>query len=239
MSPENFRPVVLVPVCNSPQGFEELLDNLVDLGFPVLLVDAGSDEPHARSLDAMADARPGTSLVRLAKSEGKGAAVSVGLRVADNMYFTHVLAFEADGRYDVSQLPGLLEAARRNPDALICARRIFEQQAPCAWSRRLVNFWIRVSTKSRAPKDTLCGLRVYPLNSTLPVLPDLKARHADFVPAIAVLLTLSGIPVVNCDVSEINPRGFTCFLDAVRIAKLLVMHSCTRMLSPKKFVQNK
>ena len=95
-----FRPVALIPVYNHHQVIDELLDVLGSLDLPVILVDDGSNELCARSLDVSAASHRQASLVRLAKNGGKGAAVISGLYVADNMNFTHAIQIDADGQHD-------------------------------------------------------------------------------------------------------------------------------------------
>ena len=68
-----FRPVALIPVYNHHQVIDELLDVLGSLDLPVILVDDGSNELCARSLDVSAASHRQASLVRLAKNGGKGA----------------------------------------------------------------------------------------------------------------------------------------------------------------------
>ena len=70
--------------------------------YPSILVDDGSNELCARSLDVSAASHRQASLVRLAKNGGKGAAVISGLYVADNMNFTHAIQIDADGQHDLA-----------------------------------------------------------------------------------------------------------------------------------------
>ena len=65
-----FRPVALIPVYNHHQVIDELLDVLGSLDLPVILVDDGSNELCARSLDVSAASHRQASLVRLAKNGG-------------------------------------------------------------------------------------------------------------------------------------------------------------------------
>lgn len=97
MSLNTFRPVALIPAYNHYQVIDELLDALEALDLPVILVDDGSNDLCARSLDVSAASHRKASLVRLAKNGGKGAAVIAGLYVADNMNFTHAIQIDATG----------------------------------------------------------------------------------------------------------------------------------------------
>ena len=202
-----FRPVALIPVYNHHQVIDELLDVLGSLDLPVILVDDGSNELCARSLDVSAASHRQASLVRLAKNGGKGAAVISGLYVADNMNFTHV-----------------------------CGYPIYDQTVPLSrlWGRELTNFWVHVNTRSKALRDAMCGFRVYPLAQTLPVLPSVKTRRMDFDPDIVVRLIWAGVTVINRPVRVTYPKDgishFRGFSDNMRISRLHAGHFCTMLL---------
>ena len=140
-----FRPVALIPVYNHHQVIDELLDVLGSLDLPVILVDDGSNELCARSLDVSAASHRQASLVRLAKNGGKGAAVISGLYVADNMNFTHAIQIDADGQHDLAAVTDFLDQAHHNPQALVCGYPIYDQTVPCPafGGRELTNFWVR------------------------------------------------------------------------------------------------
>lgn len=235
MSDKSFRPAALIPVYNHHKVLGEILTGLESLGLPVIVVDDGSDEVCARALDALALEHPASSLVRLAKNGGKGAAVVAGLYTADNMNFTHVIQIDADGQHDLGRVAAFLEAARKAPEALICGYPVYDDTVPAArlWGRKLTNFWVHVNTGSKAVTDALCGFRVYPVAGTLAVLPTVKTRRMDFDPDIVVRLVWSGMPVINMPVAVTYPKDgishFRAFSDNVRISRLHTVHCITRL----------
>lgn len=231
-----FRPVALIPVYNHHQVIDELLDVLGSLDLPVILVDDGSNELCARSLDVSAASHRQASLVRLAKNGGKGAAVISGLYVADNMNFTHAIQIDADGQHDLAAVTDFLDQALHNPQALVCGYPIYDQTVPLSrlWGRELTNFWVHVNTRSKALRDAMCGFRVYPLAQTLPVLPSVKTRRMDFDPDIVVRLIWAGVTVINRPVRVTYPKDgishFRGFSDNMRISRLHAGHFCTMLL---------
>lgn len=236
MNTATFRPAALIPVYNHHQVIAELLLKLKTLGLQVILVDDGSDAACAQALDKTVLDFPNASLIRLAKNGGKGAAVITGFYVADNMNFTHVIQIDADGQHDLDQVNAFLDAARGNPQALICGYPVYDRSVPLSrlWGRELTNFWVHVNTGSQMLKDAMCGFRVYPVKQTLAVIPSVKTRRMDFDPDIAVKLIWSGVPVINHAVGVTYPKDgishFKAFSDNVRISKLHASHFCTMLL---------
>lgn len=236
MSPNTFRPVALIPVYNHHQVLGELLDKLNEKGLKAILIDDGSDSVCAEILDRTVKEHPNASLIRLTRNGGKGAAVSSGFYVADNMHFTHVIQIDADGQHDLSEVDPFLELARQNPQALICGYPVYDRSVPFSrlWGRELTNFWVHINTCSAAIKDAMCGFRVYPLKETLPVLPSVKTRRMDFDPDIAVRLVWAGVSVINHAVRVTYPKDgishFRAFSDNVRISRLHAAHFCRMLL---------
>ncbi len=228
MTSRTFRPVVIIPVYNHHNAIAGILDDLEKAGLPVILVDDGSDEVCARELDRQAAARTSTTLVRLSKNSGKGAAVMAGLVTADNTRYTHALQIDADGQHDLAAIAGFLEDARKSPEALICGYPVYDDSVPASrlWGRKLSNFWVHVNTGRNAVRDVLCGLRIYPLAQTLTVLPQIKSRRMDFDPDVVVKLLWAKTEIVNRPVNVTYPADgishFRGFSDNVRIS---VMHA--------------
>ena len=140
------------------------------------------------------------------RNGGKGAAVQTGLRLARELDFTHAVQVDADGQHRLADLPRLLEAARRQPDALILGRPVFDDSAPR--SRRIARLiskaWVDVETGGAVIGDPLCGFRVYPVEAAIAARP--RARRMGHDPEIAVKLYWQGLDVVNLD-TEVRYLG--------------------------------
>jgi glycosyltransferase involved in cell wall biosynthesis len=196
-----FNPCIVVPVYNHEHAIGTVLDGLLRHDAPCILVDDGSSAECAAVLDALALANPQrVTLVRLPRNQGKGAAVLSGFRRAAEMGFSHVLQIDADGQHQTGDVPGFLARARANPDAVIAGCPIYDESVPKVrlYGRYLTHIWVWINTLSFDIKDSMCGLRVYPV---APVKA-LAARHAigtrmNFDTDILVRLFWDGLRVVN------------------------------------------
>lgn len=225
-SADAYRACMVVPVFEHHLALAPLLPALRALGLPMLLVDDGSGPECAAALEVLV-AGPGPGLPprlhRRSVNSGKGAAVKDGLKWAAELGFTHALQVDADGQHALEALPVLLEASRREPDAVICAAPVFGPDAPASrrrW-RRLTNFWLAVNTLSCSIADGMCGLRVYPLARVLPLLAPIGDRM-DFDPEILVRMSWEGLSLRFVPAEVRYPRdgssGFRAFEDNALIS---------------------
>lgn len=166
-----FHPCVLVPVYNHEGAVAATCRALERLALPILLIDDGSDAECAGVLRTLAE-RPGVQLLALETNGGKGRAVREGLFHAHALGFSHALQVDADGQHDVQSLPPFIEAARRDPAALIVGYPQFDHSVPklrfCA--RYITHLWVWLNTLSLELRDTMCGVRLYPLARLTPML---------------------------------------------------------------------
>ncbi|MCL2875030.1 MAG: glycosyltransferase family 2 protein [Betaproteobacteria bacterium] len=218
------KPVALVPVYNHAATVGAVVEALHGLALPVILVDDGSDAECAAVLDALATA-PETSLVRLPRNVGKGGAVMKGLREAHAKGYSHALQLDADGQHDATSLPAFLDAMRDTPQAVIVGFPRYDASVPASRliGRYATHVWVWINTLSRRIRDSMCGLRVYPLAATLRVLDSMpRQSRMEFDTEILVRLDWAGVPVRNLPILVCYPPGgvshFRLMRDNVRIS---------------------
>ena len=191
-------PCAVIPVFEHAATAGRVVEAARRAGLPVILVDDGSSRKSAAALDALARSGPGVRLLRHATNLGKGAAVQTGLRAAAAQGHTHALQVDADGQHALADLPRFLAEARAHPDALVCGQPVFSADAPRArlYGRRFTNFWVSVHTWSTGLPDAMCGFRVYPLASTVPLIERSRlGSRMDFDIEVLVRLHWLGVPV--------------------------------------------
>ncbi|WP_438766317.1 glycosyltransferase family 2 protein [Kushneria sp. TE3] len=221
-----FSVCVLVPVYNHEQAIVTTCEGLACLDLPIVLIDDGSHVACAAVLERLAQA-PGVHLLRLARNGGKGRAVRLGLAHARELGFTHALQVDADGQHDPSSLPPFIEAARQHPERLLIGYPRFDHSVPLHRfiSRYITHVWVWCNTLSTALRDTMCGVRLYPL---VPVNA-LLARHGcgdrmEFDTEVLVRWFWAGQPVDNLAVRVTYPTDgvshFRLFRDNVLMARM-------------------
>ncbi len=199
MTAADFRPVAVIPVYNHGEAIGGVVARVRDGGLRCVLVDDGSSAPCAAVLDAPARS-PDVMLVRLPRNEGKGGAMMAGLRAAAAAGYTHALQIDADGQHDAGDIPAFLERARQSPLAVICGTPVYDESIPKVryYGRYASHFWMWLCSLSFAIRDSMCGFRVYPLASVVPLLDSARlGRRMDFDPEVLVRLHWRGVEMVN------------------------------------------
>ncbi|MBI5480018.1 MAG: glycosyltransferase family 2 protein [Deltaproteobacteria bacterium] len=130
-------------------------------GVPVVVVDDGShDDTGARAAAA------GGVVLRHARRGGKGAALATGFAWALARGHDAVATMDGDGQHAPGELPTLLAAHRREPEALVIgARAIARPDGPMPPLNQLGNrfstYWLGLFA-GQPVGDSQSGFRVYP-----------------------------------------------------------------------------
>jgi len=193
----------LITIYDHPDRIRDVVAGLFPLGLPCLIVDDGSAEPTRKALEQVKEAFPHVEVLVRARNGGRGAALKTGYRWAHAQGFTHALQLDADGQHDPAEAPALLEASRRDPDALVLGDPVFDDSAPRSrlYGRWISRFWVWIDTWSFDVHDPLCGMRCVPLAPTIEMLDRVRCGdRMDFDPELTVRLMWLGVPVVNVPV---------------------------------------
>ncbi len=108
-------------------------------------------------------------IITLPRNRGKGAALLAGFRAAAAADCTHALTTDADGQHLIADMMRVMQVSRLFPQDLIIGDRQMDDHAVPSSSKKgrdLSRFWLWLQTGQDVP-DSQCGLRVYPLASTL------------------------------------------------------------------------
>jgi len=197
----------VIPVYNHEGAIAETLASLDEFNLPYILVDDGCDEPCRIELQRL-EQNYGlrVHLVVRQANGGKGAAVKSGLRAAKELGYSHGIQVDADGQHCPADIPQFIEKSRKCPDSLICGYPQYDKSVPKVrlWGRYLTHVWIWINTLSLEIKDSMCGLRCYPLSRTVDLLDnEYTGDRMDFDPEILVrwYWTRSGLCQVPVNVS--------------------------------------
>jgi len=196
-----FDPIVLVPVYNHEHAIGDVVAALLAHPVNCLLVDDGSKASCAQVLDDLAARHAGrVRLLRLPHNQGKGGAMMAGFADAALHGHTHVLQIDADGQHDTDCVPQFLALARDNPAAMICGAPRYDNTVPLGrlLGRYLTHVWVWINTLSLEIRDSMCGLRVYPLAPVTELLAEERlGRRMDFDTEVLVRLNWRGVPIIS------------------------------------------
>ncbi|MEY2919569.1 MAG: hypothetical protein RL261_874 [Pseudomonadota bacterium] len=186
----------VIPVFDHEHAVGGMVAALRQQGLTVFLVDDGSGPSCAAALQRLAEADANVRLLRLPQNQGKGAAVMAGLNAAAAAGFSHALQIDADGQHDPSDLPRFIAAVHADPLSLVCGRPVFDASIPRHrfYLRYLTHAMVWLNTLSFDIRDSMCGLRVYPLAVVLPILAaEPPGRRMDFDSEVLVRLHWHGV----------------------------------------------
>jgi glycosyltransferase involved in cell wall biosynthesis len=195
------RTCAVVPVFNHERAVGGVVEALLAHELPVLLVDDGSSAECAAVLDALAAAHADrVEVIRHAQNRGKGGAVMTGLEAALQRGYSHALQIDADGQHDTADVPRFLAAAAGEPYAMITGCPDYDESVPLGRKigRYATHTWVWINTLSLRITDSMCGFRIYPLASTVPVIHRYRiGARMDFDTEILVRLDWAGVPIRN------------------------------------------
>ncbi len=205
---------VLVPAYQAEKTLAKVIEDLravlPDLADAILVIDDGSTDATA----AIARSA-GCQLVTHPVNRGKGAALRSGLEAARDAGFTIALSVDADGQHPADAALQVLNGGG-GPAALVLGVRQLESAgAPRKnqISNGISNFFIS-RFAGRPLQDTQCGLRRYPIHTTLAL--GARGDGYDFEAEVLLRAIWRGVPIVETSVRVLYPEDRTTHFHVVR-----------------------
>jgi glycosyltransferase involved in cell wall biosynthesis len=226
IGPSRFAACAVIPVYNHERAIGAVVEGVAAHGIHVILVDDGSNEACANELARLSQ-RPDVTLLRHEINRGKGVAVVTGLRAAREQGFSHALQVDADGQHTLADIRRFLDEAQSHPDCVICGCPLFDASIPKAryYGRYLTHGMVWIETLSFDIRDSMCGFRLYPLESTAPLLePGKVGARMDFDTEMIVKLHWREVPMRWIPTRVSYPMDgvshFRMFFDNARMTSL-------------------
>lgn len=222
-----FSACAVVPHFNHPQRIAAVVTALHEYELPVIIIDDGSDESARQILldleNDKVDSRQTLIVHYKPFNQGKGAAVLKGLEIASELGFSHAIQVDADGQHSLDKLPDMLACARKSPTALLSGKPVYDESVPKSrlYGRRINHFWVAIETLSHQLEDTMCGLRIYPVEPTLATnRAHPTAPRMEFDTEIMVRMYWAGFPMyffpVAVNYPEDGSSHYKLFIDNSR-----------------------
>jgi glycosyltransferase involved in cell wall biosynthesis len=221
-----FKAALVVPCYDHERAIGPMVAALKPLGLHCFVVDDGSGEACRRVLAGLAQREASwVTLCTHAVNQGKGGAVMTGCDAALAAGYTHAVQIDADGQHSADDVPRLLALARAQPEAMVTGYAQYDASVPRSrlYGRYLTHVWVWINTLSLQIRDSMCGLRVYPLAAACPIWRHhAVGRRMEFDSEILVRLSWSGVPVRSIPVPVRYPTDgvshFDLLMDNVRIS---------------------
>ncbi len=222
----DYLPCFLIPCFNHGSTVDGVVRSLEPYGFPIILIDDGSNQATKNQLNAVVTTHD-VHLITLEQNQGKGGAVMAGIRHANTLGFTHAIQIDSDGQHDLESLPVLIETSQNQPHSLISGKPVYDSSVPKSrlYGRYITHFWVWVETLSLSIKDSMCGFRAYPVEATVNVLNRYNiGTRMDFDIEILVRMYWEGCDIQFIDTRVVYPEGgishFDALWDNVKISKM-------------------
>jgi hypothetical protein len=121
-----------------------------------------------------------------------------GARAAFARGYSHALQVDADGQHTLADAARFIDAARALPCHLICGRPLFDDSIPAVrfYGRYLTHALVWLETLSFDIPDSMCGMRLYPLEPFIALIDATKiGSRMDFDTEVLVRLHWRKVPM--------------------------------------------
>jgi glycosyltransferase involved in cell wall biosynthesis len=211
--PDDFRVCMVIPFYNHEGSIAQVVHELKPLGLHCYLVNDGSAARCMPVLDELAhDEAAWLQVIHYQPNQGKGQAVMTGMAAATRDGYTHAAQIDADGQHRVADVRTLLRLAQQNTRAMITGYAVYDASVPKSrlYGRYATHVWVWINTFSLQIRDSMCGLRVYPLAAVAPICRPTGrfgyiGKRMSFDIEILVRLYWRGIRIINVPVPVTYP----------------------------------
>lgn len=182
------RYIALIPAYNPTSVLCDLVRNLCNAGFLIVIVDDGSKDSCSTIFDSCSSR---AAILHHPKNAGKGQALKTGLAYIQNNFAPDsvIVTVDADGQHAVEDALAICEHAKCHTRSLVLGARRFDKDATLRtrFRGKLTAFMFRRRTGIRL-QDPTSGLRAFAFRM-IPSLLRINGERYDY--EINVLLELA------------------------------------------------
>lgn len=172
----------VIPYYNHPKTIINLVEILKPFGLSIVIVNDGSNEESSLMLEQLnanvivgdIELMPHSQVYILNRTQngGKGAALKDGFKMAKKMGFSHIFQIDADMQHDLSKIQSFLDVSKKNQSFIVCAEPVYDENAPKSrlYGRKITDFWVYINTLGGDIRDSMCGMRIYPVDAVFDLL---------------------------------------------------------------------
>ncbi len=152
---------VIIPAYNASKTIKSVVKGALKYVDRVLVADDGSADDTA-----IAASLAGADVIKIDRNRGKGNALKILFKKAEEYGYKSVISLDADGQHDPDDIPFFLNDHNMYPEDIIVGTRMHEKERiPRARynSMHIARFYISLAA-NQFVEDTQCGFRLYPLS---------------------------------------------------------------------------
>lgn len=154
------KPLVLIPALNEQATIREVVLEVMDHGFDVVVINDGSGDKTAEFARAA-----GATVLNLRVNLGVGGALRCGFRYAVNNGYHSVVQCDADGQHPISHIQKLIDVSNQTSSHLVIGSRFrYEEILMTVPRHRRFAMWLLGVIASRACQtkitDSTSGFRL-------------------------------------------------------------------------------
>ena len=154
---------VIIPTYNNERTLKRVIDGVLEITDDLIVINDGATDSTSRILKKYTD----ITQIYLLKNKGKGNALRVGFKKAEELGYEFSITIDSDGQHypeDISVFVNQLEFETNKNILLIGSRNMNQEAVPggSSFGNKFSNFWYKVETSIQL-KDTQSGFRLYPL----------------------------------------------------------------------------
>ena len=224
MTLQDIQCCVLIPTYNNQKTLKRVIEGVLQYAdqTDIIVINDGSSDETAHILAAY-DNR--ICILTNVVNKGKGFSLRRGFKEAIKLGYKNAISIDSDGQHLPMDIPLFVEAAIRNPGALIMGSRNMNQEGvpgKSSFGNKFSNFWFTFETGLVLP-DTQTGFRLYPLEP----IKNTRLFTTKFETEIEVIVKLAwkNVPIIPVDIQVIYDKNervthFRPFRDFTRISIL-------------------
>ena len=213
--------IALIPVYKPSRLLPELIGELRETGFEVVVVDDGSG-PEYQSL--FSGCGTAAAVLRHTVNRGKGDALKTGMQYIAEHFGAEVVVVtvDADGQHRPADAAAVGRLAYQNPGSLILGSRRLKENVPLRsqFGNTVTRLIYRISTGLKV-HDTQTGLRAFN-GRLIPKLLAISGDRYEYEMNVLLLFAREGIPIVEHEIATIyldnnSQSHFNTLKDSARI----------------------
>lgn len=215
--------VVLIPSYEPKESFINLVCQIKEAGFEIVVVNDGSGPVYKKIFDALAEY---AYVINYLDNCGKGRALKIGLEYINNHYHKNftVVTMDSDGQHRIEDALKICEEAEKNKDAIILGSRRQDVNSPLRsrFGNCVTRNVYRFST-GLSVYDTQTGLRAFSKN-LIPFMLKVNGERFEYEMNVLLEASRNKIPITEIDIKTVyidNNSGshFNSIKDSFRIYK--------------------